>query len=269
MSVCVQRILSISHRVIPKISPTILRNSTVHNNWLTKQFYGKMSSEKPNIVFVLGAPGTGKGTQCERIVQEFGYVHLSAGELLREERQRPGSAFGEMIDDSLRQGKIVPVAVTCSLLENAMNEYIAVCIKMTLMIISLPIKMLLMNENICLNIFQADKSKNKFLIDGFPRNQDNLDGWIKQMQDKVNLKFVLVFDCTEAICVDRCLNRNIGRTDDNVESLKKRFNVFYHDSLPIIDFYDRQNIVRKIDGTPPPELVFEEVKQAFANFNAK
>lgn len=240
MSVCVQRIVSISHRVIPLKSLTKLQHFTVHNNLLTKQFYGKMSSEKPNIVFVLGAPGTGKGTQCERIVKEFGYVHLSAGDLLREERQRPGSAFGEMIDDSLRQGKIVPVAVTCSLLENAMNENIA-----------------------------ADKSKNKFLIDGFPRNQDNLDGWIKQMQDKVNLKFVLVFDCTEAICVDRCLNRNIGRTDDNIESLKKRFNVFYHDSLPIIDYYDRQNLVRKVDGTPPPDLVFEEVKQAFSNFNAK
>lgn len=109
-----------------------------------------MSAEKPNIVFVLGAPGAGKGkflfiksnkmwnwptnsiwtlnagTQCEKVVNEFGYVHLSAGDLLRAERNRSGSEFAEMIEDCIRNGKIVPVAVTCSLLERAMNEHMAV-----------------------------------------------------------------------------------------------------------------------------------------------
>lgn len=85
-----------------------------------------MSSEKPKIVFVLGAPGAGKGTQCSKIVEEFGFVHLSAGDLLREERQRPESEFGELIEDCITNGKIVPVEVTCSLLENAMNKTIAV-----------------------------------------------------------------------------------------------------------------------------------------------
>jgi len=235
-----QRILTIPQRIIPLKSLHILRNLVVCDNLLTKQFYGKMSSEKPRIVFVLGAPGAGKGTQCEKIVNEFGYVHLSAGDLLRAERNRPDSEFAELIETSIKQGKIVPVAVTCSLLENAMNASIA-----------------------------ADSNKHKFLIDGFPRNQDNLDGWNKQMQAKVNLKFVLVFDCTEVVCIERCLNRDSGRTDDNIESLKKRFDVFYHDSLPIIDYYDGQGIVRKIDGISPPELVFEEVKKAFGDFNAK
>lgn len=85
-----------------------------------------MSSEKPKVVFVLGAPGAGKGTQCSKIVDEFGYVHLSAGDLLREERQRPGSEFGELIEDCITNGKIVPVEVTCSLLENAMNKTVKV-----------------------------------------------------------------------------------------------------------------------------------------------
>lgn len=77
---------------------------------------------KPKVVFVLGAPGAGKGTQCTKIVNEFGYVHLSAGDLLREERQRPGSEFGELIENCIRDGKIVPVEVTCSLLENAIKK---------------------------------------------------------------------------------------------------------------------------------------------------
>lgn len=81
---------------------------------------------KPKIVFVLGAPGAGKGTQCAKIVENFGYVHLSAGDLLRAERQRPGSEVGEMIENYIKEGKIIPVAITCSLIEKAMNEEIEV-----------------------------------------------------------------------------------------------------------------------------------------------
>lgn len=85
-----------------------------------------MAAEKPKVIFVLGAPGAGKGTQCSKIVEEFGYVHLSAGDLLREERQRPGSEFGELIESRIRNGKIVPVEVTCSLLEKAMQNSLKV-----------------------------------------------------------------------------------------------------------------------------------------------
>lgn len=84
------------------------------------------SMEKPNIVFVLGAPGSGKGTQCANIVTEFNYVHLSAGDLLRAERNRPGSELAQTIEEHIRGGKIIPVAVTCSLIERAMNEQIQV-----------------------------------------------------------------------------------------------------------------------------------------------
>lgn len=101
-----------------------------------------------------------------------------------------------------------------------------------------------MNENM-------KKDKYNFLIDGFPRNKDNLDGWNRQMGGKCNLKFVLFFDCSEEVepspnyrrpqtfphsmhdfslvipqtCVQRCLGRGAsgsGRSDDNPESLKKR-----------------------------------------------
>lgn len=78
------------------------------------------SSDKPKIVFVLGAPGAGKGTQCEKIVETFGFTHLSAGDLLREERKREGSEYGALIEDNIKNGRIVPVEITCALLENAM-----------------------------------------------------------------------------------------------------------------------------------------------------
>lgn len=96
------------------------------NLWFARQFVRKMSAEKPKIVFVLGAPGSGKGTQCANIVDAYNYVHLSAGDLLRAERNRPGSELAETIEEYIRAGQIIPVAVTCSLLERAMNDQIAV-----------------------------------------------------------------------------------------------------------------------------------------------
>lgn len=78
-------------------------------------------------LFVYHLTGAGKGTQCEKIVHSFGFTHLSAGDLLREERARPGSEVGALIEDYITNGKIVPVEITCSLLENAMNKTKQVC----------------------------------------------------------------------------------------------------------------------------------------------
>lgn len=113
---------------------------------------------------------------------------------------------------------------------------------------------------------QQESGKFKFLIDGFPRNKDNLDGWTRQMSDKTELQFVLVFDCTQEACTERCLQRGAagsGRSDDNLESLKKRFQTFYNDSVPIIEHYNAQDLVRKIDGTATAEEVFARVCDIF------
>jgi len=70
-----------------------------------------------------------------------------------------------------------------------------------------------------------NSNKQNFLIDGFPRNKENIDGWQKTMNNKVNIQCMLFFDCDEKISIDRCLERGkegSGRTDDNEESLKKR-----------------------------------------------
>lgn len=115
----------------------------------------------PKVIFVLGGPGAGKGTQCQNIVKKYGFIHLSAGDLLREERRNPNSEYGELIENYIREGLIVPVDITCSLLERAMSL----------------------------------SGKDSFIIDGFPRNQDNFDGWKRRMAHKVNLLFVLFFDC--------------------------------------------------------------------------
>nr|CAD2186482.1 unnamed protein product [Meloidogyne enterolobii] len=191
-------------------------------------------SEKYNVVFVLGPPGSGKGTQCQRIEETYGYVHLSAGDLLREERQRKGSEYGELIEQHICEGKIVPVEITCKLIENAM--------------------------------LARSVSANGFLIDGFPRNQDNLDGWDKQMADKAVVLFVLVLQAPIEVCVERCMNRGQNRSDDNEESMRKRIVVYNEQTLPIINHFRALNLVEEVDGSRTPPEVSADVHRAFQSF---
>jgi UMP-CMP kinase len=76
------------------------------------------------VIFVLGGPGAGKGTQCANLVRDFGFTHLSAGDLLREEQDREGSEFGDLIKGYIRDGKIVPMEVTVALLEGKMRQVV-------------------------------------------------------------------------------------------------------------------------------------------------
>ena len=157
-----------------------------------------METEKVVCFFVLGGPGSGKGTACGRLVTEHGFVHLSAGDLLREERDS-GSKDGDLINSIILEGKIVPVDITVNLIKKAMQK----------------------------NGWAAKK----FLIDGFPRNEDNQEGWVRVMGNDVDMKFVLFLDCTEENMIGRISKRaelqgDQARNDDNLDVLKKRFVVF-------------------------------------------
>ena len=82
------------------------------------------SSDDITVLFVLGGPGAGKGTQCAKLVKDYGFKHLSAGDLLREEQDREGSQFGDLIKEYIKEGLIVPMEVTIQLLENAITATI-------------------------------------------------------------------------------------------------------------------------------------------------
>ncbi|XP_046846578.1 UMP-CMP kinase-like [Xenia sp. Carnegie-2017] len=188
-----------------------------------------MSLQKPIVAFVLGGPGAGKGTQCEKIVKKFGFVHLSAGELLRNERDS-GSKDGNLIQNCIKDGKIVPVEITIALIQKAMEK----------------------------------SSVKKFLVDGFPRNEDNLQGWNNRMTGIVDVKCVLFFDCPEEECIRRIVERGktSGRSDDNIHSLRKRFNTYKEQTMPIIEHYEKLNLVKRIPATGSPDEVFQDVKEA-------
>ncbi|OAX78370.1 hypothetical protein ACJ72_07322 [Emergomyces africanus] len=82
----------------------------------------KFSPDDVTVIFVLGGPGSGKGTQSANLVRDYGFTHLSAGDLLRAEQQRAGSQYGDLIRHHIREGIIVPMEITVALLSNAMSE---------------------------------------------------------------------------------------------------------------------------------------------------
>ncbi|KAJ3237094.1 hypothetical protein HDU81_009974 [Chytriomyces hyalinus] len=185
-----------------------------------------------NIVFVLGGPGCGKGTQCARIAQEFKYNHLSAGDLLRAE-VASGSPRAKELDAIMKEGKIVPMSVTLSLLKEAMEN---------------------------------SGEANGFLIDGFPRQ---LDQAVAFEETIAQCKFVLMFDCPESVLEERLLKRGetSGRADDNLETIKKRFRTFVDTSMPVITHFEKLGRCVKISSVPHPEEVYKATRPYFMEPN--
>ncbi|KAJ3381216.1 bifunctional uridylate/adenylate kinase [Lobulomyces angularis] len=185
-------------------------------------------SKDTTVIFVLGGPGAGKGTQCANLVNDFGFVHLSAGDLLRAEQQANNSPYGELIKTYIKEGKIVPMEITILLLHKAMKN----------------------------------SKANRFLIDGFPRQMDQA---LKFEEEVCKSKFVLYFSCPEEEMLRRLLKRGetSGRSDDNVESIKKRFKTFFDTSYPVIEYYSNLNKVKEVSCLNSIDEVYDETKNIF------
>jgi hypothetical protein len=82
----------------------------------------EMTRDEWTIIFVLGGPGVGKGTQCKKLTEEYQICHLSVGDVLRAETTKAGSEYAEIILGNMREGRVGPPQITVSLLEAAMRE---------------------------------------------------------------------------------------------------------------------------------------------------
>jgi len=187
------------------------------------------------VIFVLGGPGAGKGTQCARLVEDFGFCHLSAGDLLRAEQHRVGSEFGELIQRCIKEGNIVPMEVTVKLLENAMHAA--------------------MKDERPGEGWAGGKGR--FLIDGFPRKMDQA---LKFDETVCLSALVLFYSTTQEVMLDRLLERGktSGREDDNEESIMKRFNTYKETTMPVIEHYRKLGKVAEVDSSSSVEEVHQK-----------
>lgn len=101
--------------------------------------------------------------------------------------------------------------------------------------------------------------KTRILIDGFPRNDSNREVFEKVMGFDCSL--VLFFDCPETVLEKRLLSRNQGRSDDNIETIKKRFRVFVEQSLPVITHYRSLGKCKTINTDRPVDVIYAEVRK--------
>ncbi|KHJ92788.1 adenylate kinase isoenzyme 5 domain protein [Oesophagostomum dentatum] len=127
------------------------------------------------IFFVVGAPGAGKGTQCEKIVAKYGLSHISSGDLLRNE-VKSGSPRGEKLSKIMQAGELVPQEIVLDLIKEAVLKEVA-------------------------------KGSKGFLVDGYPREVKQGEQFEKEIQEA---KSVIFFDVSDDILVERLLKR--GKT---------------------------------------------------------
>ena len=192
---------------------------------------------KPNVVFVLGGPGAGKGTMCELAESQLGWTHLSTGDLLRTERESDGPAAA-IIDEIITAGKLVPNEITVTLLKNAMETV------------------------------TRTTGRTNFLLDGFPRSLANLEGWYEIFGRGADLPKMLYFECPFPELKKRILGRAkyTGRSDDNVESLKLRFDTFKAETLPTVELFQSMNKCVEVDTSGDRQSVFELVRNSLSEF---
>jgi len=191
----------------------------------------------PNVVFVLGGPGAGKGTMCELAELQLGWTHLSTGTLLRDAREA-GGATAAIIDECLVAGQLVPNEIVVALLTQAMERV------------------------------TRTTGKRNFLLDGFPRSLSNLDAWYEVFGRDAALPTMLYFECPSAVLVQRILDRAkySGRSDDNVESITLRFDTFKAETLPTVEFFQSKNKCVEIDTSQDRQTVYALVARELAAY---
>ena len=192
---------------------------------------------KPNVVFVIGGPGSGKGTMCELAQSQLGWTHLSTGDLLRSEREA-GGPTAAAIEEFIAAGELVPNDIIVTLLKNAMKTV------------------------------TRTTGKNNFLLDGFPRSLANLEGWYEIFGREAELPEMLYFECPYAVLEQRILGRAkyTGRSDDNVESLKLRFDTFKAETLPTVELFKSKNKCVEVDTSQDRQAVYALVGSKLAEY---
>ncbi|MBV1857603.1 MAG: nucleoside monophosphate kinase [Nannocystaceae bacterium] len=175
---------------------------------------------KPNVIFVLGGPGSGKGTMCKLAREQLGWTHLSVGTLLRAEREA-GGPTAALIEETMAAGRLLPREISVGLLKTAIDTAI------------------------------RTTGNLNFLVDGFPRSLDNLEGWYEVYGREAELPQMLYFECPYDELEKRILGRSkySGRSDDNVESLKLRFDTFKAETLPTLELFKSLGKVVEVDAS--------------------
>ena len=184
-----------------------------------------------NNVMILGAPGSGKGTQGKILAEHLGIPQVSTGDLIRA-AMKQGTPLGLKARGFYDQGLLVPDELIFGLIQE---------------------------------ILDAPPAARGVLMDGFPRTipqAEAVDRMLATKQARVDR--VVLLEVPEADLVQRLLGRAAkeGRADDNIESITQRLKVFQQQTAPLIAFYEGRGIVKRVDGQGDVNAIQQRMRQA-------
>lgn len=183
---------------------------------------------------IFGAPGSGKGTQSELIIKEYGLFHISTGEVLREHIAQ-GTELGKVADSYISKGQLIS------------DE--------------------LMIDILCDVLDSNPETAKGVIFDGFPRTINQAKALSSMLKDRgTQLDAVVGLEVEDEELIDRLIKRGkeSGRSDDNLETIQQRLKVYHSQTSPLRDYYINENKYLSIKGSGSVEQIFETIKTAIS-----
>jgi adenylate kinase len=173
----------------------------------------------------LGPPGAGKGTQAQRLAAMLNIPHISTGEILRNAIAQ-GTSLGQKAQSYVDKGELVPDELLLDLIRDRLNQ---------------------------------PDAKNGWILDGFPRNV-NQASFLETLLQELNQNCDCInLEVPDEVLLERLLAR--GRKDDSPETIRRRLEIYHHDTAPLIDFYRNRSVLKSVNGSRTMEEVTDSLKQ--------
>ncbi len=182
-----------------------------------------------NIV-IFGAPGSGKGTQSDKMIAQYGFGHISTGDVLRSEIKN-GTELGKTAKGYIDQGQLIPDELMIDILASVYDGF--------------------------------GKEHEGVIFDGFPRTIPQAEALKRMLAERDHKVAAMIeLDVPEEELMKRLVLRGqqSGRTDDNEETIKKRLNVYHSQTAPLIKWYEKEGIHHHIDGFGELDRIFGDIR---------
>ena len=188
-----------------------------------------------NIV-IFGAPGSGKGTQSDKLIEHYNLFHISTGDVLRDNIRR-GTELGKTAKGYIDQGQLVPDELIIDILAQVLDD-------------------------------NKDKTGEGVIFDGFPRTIPQAEALEQLLADRgTQIDAVVGLEVPEEELIKRILLRGqmSGRSDDNEDTARKRLETYHNQTSPLKAYYEEQGKYRAINGLGSIDGIFELIKEALDN----
>jgi adenylate kinase len=182
-------------------------------------------------VVIFGAPGSGKGTQSERIIKEYGLHHISTGEVLRDHIAR-GTELGKIADGYISRGQLIPDDLMVSVLASVLDD-------------------------------NPEKTSKGVIFDGFPRTIPQAESLKKMLAERGSeVHAVIGLEVPEEELIRRMLQRGkeTGRADDNIDTITKRLKVYHEQTAPLREYYKQEGNYLPVEGSGDVDRIFFDIK---------